>query len=75
MYKPEVDMQSDKPKMKIKKIGINDASTFPGFCSIHEQLFENFEKKGQLISRMSRCYKPLGLFVGKLYLGKMKRKY
>ena len=51
VYKPEVDMQSDKPKMKIKKIGINDASTFPGFCSIHEQLFESFEKKGSIDSK------------------------
>lgn len=48
VYKPEVDMQSDKPSMKIKRVGIKDASTFPGFCSIHEQLFESFEKKGSI---------------------------
>lgn len=48
VYKPEVDMKSDKPMMKINRLGIKDASTFPGFCSIHEQLFESFEKKGSI---------------------------
>lgn len=48
VYKPEVDMTHEEPKMKMKKIGINKASTFPGFCGVHERLFEKFEKKGTI---------------------------
>lgn len=28
----------------VKKIGLRDASTFPGFCVKHEQIFNSFEK-------------------------------
>ncbi|WP_157444137.1 MULTISPECIES: hypothetical protein [unclassified Chryseobacterium] len=37
----------DKKKIKISKIGINKALTFPGFCETHENMFE-YEKKEQL---------------------------
>ena len=30
-------------KMRIKRIGTSDASTFPGFCEKHENLFATFE--------------------------------
>lgn len=37
-------------------VGINNASTFPGFCHEHELLFSNFEKKKELT-----CGKDFGL--------------
>lgn len=33
----------------IKSAGIGEASTFPGFCGEHEQLFAGFEATGQLV--------------------------
>ena len=30
-------------EMELVQIGINEASTFPGYCSEHEKLFEGFE--------------------------------
>jgi len=48
VYKPEVDITHEEPKMKMIRIGINKASTFPGFCKVHERLFEKFEKKGTI---------------------------
>lgn len=38
-----------------KRIGIAVASTFPGFCSEHEHLFEDFEKK-KIIDENSHVY-------------------
>lgn len=39
----------DKKKgMNVREIGLNEASTFPGFCDKHEQLFSAFEKSGKL---------------------------
>lgn len=34
-----------KMRLEMQRIGINQASTFPGFCSGHEQVFQCFEKK------------------------------
>lgn len=48
VYKPEVDMTQEEPKMEMKRIGINKASTFPGFCTEHERLFDKFENKGTI---------------------------
>jgi len=31
-------------KIELTKIGVNEASTFPGFCSEHEQMFFSFEQ-------------------------------
>jgi hypothetical protein len=31
----------------LDKIGVNLASTFPGFCTVHEALFQDFEEKNQ----------------------------
>ncbi|HPS30896.1 MAG TPA: hypothetical protein PLZ43_11615 [bacterium] len=36
-------------KLEMISIGINDASTFPGFCEEHEKLFEEFESQKDLI--------------------------
>ncbi len=33
---------------EIKKIGVNDASTFPGFCQDHEKLFFAFEQSKRI---------------------------
>ena len=48
VYQPEVDMTHEEPRIEMKRIGINRASTFPGFCKEHERLFEGFEKKGTI---------------------------
>lgn len=34
--------------LKLKEIGIKQASTFPGFCIEHEDLFSEFESRGRL---------------------------
>lgn len=34
-------------KIKLRKIGVNKALTFPGFCEVHENIFE-YEKKEQI---------------------------
>lgn len=33
----------------LQKCGINEASTFPGFCTVHEQKFSKFENQGALL--------------------------
>jgi hypothetical protein len=30
-------------QLALERVGLSDASTFPGFCSAHERLFESFE--------------------------------
>lgn len=30
--------------MEMVRLGINEASTFPGYCFKHENLFEEYEK-------------------------------
>ena len=37
-------------KVVVEKTGLSDATTFPGFCSEHELLFEEFENSGRLVS-------------------------
>jgi hypothetical protein len=41
-------MQTGHYGMVMRRIGIRSASTFPGFCSRHEQLFGDFEQRRQL---------------------------
>lgn len=50
LLKPEVDMANKKLMMKMEYIGINEASTFPGFCSEHENKFQEFEIDGKIDS-------------------------
>lgn len=45
---PEFDQRTGI--LKLKKIGVSIASTFPGFCSQHERLFEDFETQKKLDS-------------------------
>lgn len=35
-------------EMQMQRIGLNNASVFPGFCERHERLFEDFEQKKAL---------------------------
>jgi hypothetical protein len=35
-------------EMQMQRIGLNNASVFPGFCKKHERLFEDFEQKKAL---------------------------
>lgn len=46
VYWPVFDERSGK--MRIEKIGINKASTFPGFCNKHEGVFSVFENKKEI---------------------------
>lgn len=50
---PEPDPNTET--LVAKRIGIAVASTFPGFCSEHEHLFENFERK-KIIDENSHVY-------------------
>jgi hypothetical protein len=34
--------------MTMERVGVREASTFPGFCETHEQLFSSFETVGQI---------------------------
>jgi len=34
--------------ISVKRIGVREASTFPGFCETHEQLFTPFESTGRI---------------------------
>jgi len=45
---PEFDHESGH--LKIAKVGIRRASTFPGFCTEHESLFGGFEREGQVVA-------------------------
>ena len=38
----------DRGSLTLKRVGVNVASTFPGFCSEHEQLFQEFERTGEI---------------------------
>lgn len=44
---PYLKEHPDKIEYSMKLIGINEASTFPGFCNRHERIFESFEKDGR----------------------------
>lgn len=46
VFSPSFDQVRGEPA--IKKVGVNDATTFPGFCATHELLFERFETKGSI---------------------------
>lgn len=49
LLKPEFDLTSkDIPKIKMQKIGISNASVFPGFCREHENIFKIFEQDGKI---------------------------
>lgn len=33
-------------ELRVEKVGVADATSFPGFCTTHELIFEKFENKG-----------------------------
>jgi hypothetical protein len=37
-------LNSNTGEMEMVKVGINEASTFPGYCSTHESIFHSFER-------------------------------
>jgi hypothetical protein len=41
----------DIKRGKLQEIGLNEASTFPGFCQEHEKLFSEFERKKDIVER------------------------
>lgn len=50
LYKPSVDIKNPMNACIMEKIGIQHASVFPGYCTTHEQLFNSFEKDGDIDS-------------------------
>jgi hypothetical protein len=46
VYRPSQDIKAGK--LKIEKVGISEASTFPGFCPRHEDIFNEFERKRKI---------------------------
>lgn len=50
VLEPQADRKTGQ--VKISKIGINKASTFPGFCRDHERLFNKFEHARELSGSM-----------------------
>lgn len=47
---PVLDVTANELIMKMVKIGIGDASTFPGFCEKHEKIFSKFEERKDIDS-------------------------
>lgn len=47
---PMVNEESTRPEMLMKSVGINNASTFPGFCQEHEEIFSGFENDGRILT-------------------------
>lgn len=47
---PTIDEPADELRMKMERIGIGDATTFPGFCTRHEEMFSEFENKKDIDS-------------------------
>ncbi|WP_179350090.1 hypothetical protein [Winogradskyella pacifica] len=45
---PKFDSSDNHPKNIMSKIGINNASVFPGFCTKHEDIFKSFEIDGKI---------------------------
>lgn len=43
---PAFDERRGEPG--VERVGVADATTFPGFCETHEQLFHTFENKGTI---------------------------
>lgn len=48
VLKPDFDIYGKELKVKMKSIGINNASVFPGFCEEHEKLFSIYENDGKI---------------------------
>ena len=45
VLQPFVDVFAPHLAVSMKSIGVNAASTFPGFCNEHEELFQKYENK------------------------------
>jgi len=45
-----IKFNTKSEKLAATKVGINIASTFPGFCKKHESLFSDFEAKKELVT-------------------------
>lgn len=50
VLQPMVNEESTRPEMLMKSVGINNASTFPGFCQEHEEIFSGFETDGRILT-------------------------
>ncbi|MBW2570123.1 MAG: hypothetical protein JRE47_12360 [Deltaproteobacteria bacterium] len=48
VLKPDFDEYGKELKVKIKSVGINNASAFPGFCEEHERLFSIYENDAKI---------------------------
>jgi len=50
LYTPEFDGSTGTPQIYMKRVGLSNASVFPGFCIKHENLFSGFEADGKINS-------------------------
>ncbi|MFW6046913.1 MAG: hypothetical protein ACOCP4_03895 [Candidatus Woesearchaeota archaeon] len=48
LLKPEFYINNSPPTNKMVKVGIHNASVFPGFCEKHENIFKSFEIDGKI---------------------------
>lgn len=48
LLQPIYNENNSNVEMRMNKVGINDATTFPGFCIEHEKLFVEFETIGEV---------------------------
>ncbi|WP_042141894.1 hypothetical protein [Paucisalibacillus sp. EB02] len=74
---PHLDEDSDELRMVMDRIGIGDASTFPGFCKKHEMIFSEFEQKKEIDSieqAKLQAYRSIcrEIVIDKLHLDKVR---
>ena len=43
VFQPVLDVFGSNLKLSMESIGVNKASTFPGYCETHEKLFQQYE--------------------------------
>jgi hypothetical protein len=48
VYTPEFDTQGTSPLIKMEKIGLKNASIFPGYCEQHENIFQTYERDSKI---------------------------
>jgi len=48
LLKPEYDGSNNQPSIQMLKIGVNNASVFPGYCTEHENIFQFYEIDGEI---------------------------
>lgn len=58
LYHIDLNIKNEKFPIKMTKIGLKEATVFPGFCKKHELLFADFENKGEF-ENINQIYKQV----------------